>query len=184
MRFFLVCLMALLALCVGSSVALRQTQYKKAAENPAVEFLEGFAEGFDADFGNVSACINDSTTVVDDMEKAFDKIKDGIDHLSGKDVREGLLYLADGLEELVRAIEACGVPSIANSILKIVDKIKNGPEGWLSLIVDDILKFWKDRKTIGHDIVEAYDAFKDKNYFKAGYYTGKVTGILLESKRR
>ena len=96
---------------------------------------------------------------------------------------DGTLWRADlaaALVELGRAVQPCGLPTVVADIRKVADKINAGPAGWLSLLVDEILKFWENRKTVGHDVHEAIKNWEKKEFFGAGFYTGQLLGKLLQ----
>jgi len=153
----------------------------RAEPKDTVQFLEGFALGLASDFGNVTECANDSSTVVDDFDKAYQEIKNGISHLNVAEVAQGLVDFGSGVQEIAKALEECGDAQLVADIANLGKYLSEGPAGILQLIAKEILNFYSDEKTLGYDYrqaIKAWDA-SPRDYHSAGFYTGEITGIFL-----
>jgi hypothetical protein len=166
---------------INSAATARLSSGTKPRSNDKlVEFLEGFGEGIDSDFGNISICAKDLNITLEDFDDAFRDIEHGIDHLDAAEIKRGIEAFGRGLLELVKALRACGFLTLADDIYKIASELASGAFGIVEVIVKEIINIlWHE-----HDLTkwfhDASKAWNSQNYKMAGYWTGKIVGLFLK----
>jgi len=195
MKAFFVALSLVLAVAAAGPIpkphvashALRVLQALKAfkapsgASNDTVQFLEGIELGLAADFGNLTECVNDDNSIIEDFDKSFQQLKQGFDHMNIAEIASGLVYFGDALQEMAAALKDCGEEELVKAIANLAAYLTGGPKGILELIAKEILNFYNNEGTLGHDYKQAIAAWDaDPRDFKAaGFYSGEIIGIFL-----
>jgi hypothetical protein len=153
-------------------------------QDQLILFLEGFGEGVVSDLGNLTECVNDTTTMLSDFDQAYVAIRQGINHVNPFEVEKGVRLFSAALKELSLAIGDCGSQELVSDIERIVAQIESGPTGYVRLIVDEILNVFSHRNQIGYAFRQALKAWEapDRQYFAAGFYTGQIVGILIQDQ--
>eukprot|EP01116_Phalansterium_solitarium_P003266 TRINITY_DN1403_c0_g1_i1.p1 TRINITY_DN1403_c0_g1~~TRINITY_DN1403_c0_g1_i1.p1 ORF type:complete len:205 (-),score=87.87 TRINITY_DN1403_c0_g1_i1:515-1129(-) len=155
---------------------------RASTRNDTVQFIEGVALGLAADFGNVTECTKEGTTVIDDFDKAYTEIKNGFAHMNVPEIAAGLVDFGAGLDELAAALSDCGEEQLVADIANLAKYLSEGPKGILELIAKEILNFFNQENTLGYDYkraIAAWDA-DPRDYKTAGFYTGEIIGIFLD----
>jgi len=155
-------------------------------QNPATDlllFLEGVGEGLVTDFGNLTECVNDSTTLLEDFDKAFTAIDLAIKHKSISELVVALKLFGVGVDELALVLKDCGDAELIAAIADLAAYFAQGPEGVIELIAKEILNVFADRHTLGSDFREAIKAWqaKPRDFKTAGLYTGEIIGIFIKA---
>jgi len=141
-------------------------------------FIKGFAYGFDLVMGDPAACVHDVEGLLYDFETGAKLIGQGIRSLSVKDVADGLLDFADGVEKLVAALRDCGIQKTAEDIARIVSEIRSGEIK--TFIENEVVHI------LGHgrELIQLFKAlvsnFQSRNYYGFGEAVGEILAILID----
>eukprot|EP01129_Flabellula_baltica_P017775 TRINITY_DN9990_c0_g1_i1.p1 TRINITY_DN9990_c0_g1~~TRINITY_DN9990_c0_g1_i1.p1 ORF type:complete len:181 (-),score=53.66 TRINITY_DN9990_c0_g1_i1:54-596(-) len=169
--------LTLITFCIFSTTLAANP--KEGPTEEALLFLEGFAYGLEEEIGNVTECAKDLNVTMEDLDAGFKLIKHGIPW-HPKDLEKGLKLWAAGLTEFTHALKDCGLEHLVEDIEVILKEIESGIGGTLKFLAEEILALIKTQSR--KDIVAAYTAWEHGDYYHAGYYSGKVVGIILEKK--
>jgi len=161
--------------------ALQAFRAPAGPTNDTILFLEGVELGLSADFGNLTECVKDENTIIEDFDKAFAAIKQGFDHMNIPEIAAGLVYFGDALQEMATALGDCGEEQLVEAIANLAKYLSEGPKGILELIAKEILNFYNQEATLGHDYKQAIAAWEanPRDYKAAGFYSGEIIGIFL-----
>jgi len=183
--------LVLLALVISAS-AIDQTRFvvatnaelakygKLESKEDVVNFLKGVAYGLDVVMGDPTACIRDVTNMTSDFNDGVQLIAHGIKTLNVKSVMEGLFAFADGVEKLADAFKACGIEKTAESIIKIVEEIKDGQV--MAFVKDEVMHIFSHGRELIHLFKDVAAEWKDKNFYEAGKDVGEILGILIDQE--
>lgn len=175
-------LTAVLLFLTTAALAIR-VKHGAAASAPTdvLEFVEGVAYGMEVEFAkNITVCVDDETTVLDDFSKGYALIKDGIEHFSTRDVEHGINQLGLGVLSLRDVFTGCGLNSTVEDLDKIAALLRGGVVGWVELIAEEVLNVLEHRQTLGGILRSAVKAYDKGEYKIMGYDTGRFIAILIE----
>jgi len=181
--------LVLLALVISAS-AIDQSRFviasnaelekygKLESKEDIVSFLKGVAYGLDVVMGDPTACINDVTNMTSDFNDGFQLIAHGIKTLNVKSVMQGLFAFADGVERIADAFKACGIEKTAESIIKIVEEIKDGQV--MAFVKDEVMHIFSHGRELIQLFKDVAAEWKDKDFYEAGKDVGEILGILID----
>eukprot|EP01123_Difflugia_compressa_P008350 TRINITY_DN245_c0_g1_i1.p1 TRINITY_DN245_c0_g1~~TRINITY_DN245_c0_g1_i1.p1 ORF type:complete len:176 (+),score=24.93 TRINITY_DN245_c0_g1_i1:61-588(+) len=165
---------------VATLLFLLSTYVLETTQQPSdniILFIEGFAQGLEVEIGNPAECAGDLNVTEQDLLIGFRQIKAGIQDFSVSELETGLKYWASALIEITAALRDCGAGTIADDIDNILQEINSGTTGILEFIIKELLSILEnDVKDL---FIRAIDSAEGGNWQQAGYYTGKIMGILL-----
>jgi len=153
---------------------------KRDGAHDVVAFIEGFATGVESEIGNVTECTKDLDITLNDFEVGFSLIKRGISRIWIPDVEKGLRYFGNGLKEVALVLKVCNATRLAEDIADIAMELSQGIKGVVEIIAKEILNIFHHGADITSDFKAAIASWEKRDYFKSGFYTGKIVGILLD----
>jgi len=162
---------------IASSTELEKYGKIESKED-VLAFLKGVAYGLDVVMGDPSACIRDITNMTSDFNDGVQLIAHGIKTLSVKSVVEGLFAFADGVEKIADAFKACGIEKTAESIIKVVQEIKDGQV--MAFIKDEVMHIFAHGRELIDLFKDVAAEWKDKDFYNAGKDVGEILGILID----
>jgi hypothetical protein len=148
------------------------------SEADVLNFVKGFAYGFDIVMGDPSACIRDVKNLTTDFELGAYHIGHGIRSLSVPEITEGLLNFADGVEKLAAALKDCGVIKATEDIIRIVTEIRSGDIK--AFIKDEVVHIFGHGRELVHLFRSFYSSFKSHDYYTLGEDAGEILAILID----
>jgi len=143
-----------------------------------LQFIKGFAYGFDLVMGDPAACVQEVQGLLNDFENGAKEIGDGIRTLQVKEVADGLLAFADGVEKLAAAIKDCGVQKTVEDIYKIVSEIRSGEIK--TFIENEVVHILGHGRELIHLFKDLVSSFQSRNYYTLGKSVGEILAILID----
>jgi len=153
---------------------------KLQSKEDVLAFLKGVAYGLDVVMGDPTACIRDVTNMTSDFNDGVQLIAHGIKTVSVKSVVQGLFAFADGVEKLADAFKACGIEKTAESIIKVVQEIRNGEV--MTFVKDEVIHIFSHGRELIHLFKDVADEWKAKDFYTAGQDVGEILGILIDQE--
>merc|ERR1711934_640075 len=144
------------------------------AGKDVVLFLEGLAVGVEEDFGNVTECTADLELTLQDFEKGYALIGQGMRHYSISDIRKGLDAFSAGLQEIKKAIDDCGTEEFAQAVEAIIQDFSSWV-GVARFCYHELITIFHERSTLQKDFPAAEAAFKAKEYLFDPWHFNKTT---------
>lgn len=148
---------------------------------PAVQFMEGFALGFETEIGNVAQCLQDGEQLVSDFSDFYESLDKGFQDRSAKELYDGLKEIPVVAKEISLAVQQCGFVQLAQRIAQVVQEFKKGPEGVFHIVINEVVSILHNEKDLSADIQQGLAAFKRQDYTTCGVKVGQLIGILLPS---
>lgn len=148
---------------------------------PAVQFMEGFALGFETEIGNVAQCLQDGEQLVSDFSDFYESLDKGFQDRSAKELYDGLKEIPVVAKEISLAVQQCGFAQLAQRIAQVVQEFKKGPEGVFHIVINEVVSILHNEKDLSADIQQGLAAFKRQDYTTCGVKVGQLIGILLPS---
>jgi hypothetical protein len=174
-----------LAVNVRDSSVNDVSRHKKSPINDAptdvLEFVEGVAWGLEVSFaGNLTECVDDETTVLDDFAAGFKLIKKGLEDFSPHDVEKGINQLGVGVITLRQVFLQCGINTTLADLDHIAQLLQGGVVGIVEFIASEVLNILEHRVTLGTYLRLAVKAYDKGEYKVAGYETGRFLAVLIK----
>ena len=137
---------------------------------------EGLFLGFFKQLFPLQECISDSSTIIEDFEKAYFYLKQGKEHLSPSDIAEAFKYVGDAALKLPSTLSECGaVAGIIPEITKIALVFSN-PATAVTKIGSAI--FWHGFE-ITKDVRNAVGYWEQKDFLKFGEMIGRIAALTI-----
>eukprot|EP01083_Nonionella_stella_P126156 381700_1 len=97
-------------------------------------------------------------------------------------IKEGIYEFALGIDTVADALIDCGVENLVNDIKRIVELVEiGGGDAFFEFVVDEAIYiiFKVGVKDVTQDFINMINAYKAEDWKTAGFYTGKITGMLI-----
>jgi hypothetical protein len=151
------------------------------APQDVLEFVEGIVWGLEVSFaGNLTSCVDDETTVLDDFADGYKLIKKGLEDFSPHDVEKGINQLGVGVITLREVFLQCGINTTLADLDHIAQLLQGGVVGIVEFIASEVLNILEHRVTLGTYLRLAVKAYDKAQYKVAGYETGRFLAVLIK----